>query len=91
MADISSQQRLDAAKKKAIDSLNRLEKTIAWLHAGPTAEDRWGRLDAAAKRFEVSFEYVWKAFKAALDHKGEEAYGLKTRSPFPPSTDGLMT
>ena len=30
-----------------------------------------------AKRFEVSFEYVWKALKVVLEMEGEEVYGPK--------------
>ena len=74
MKSMASQQKLDAAKQKALASLQQLEKALAWLDEGADSVDRWGRLDAAAKRFEVSFEYVRKALKAALEHEGEEAY-----------------
>ncbi|MBX2993071.1 MAG: nucleotidyltransferase substrate binding protein [Bacteroidetes bacterium] len=75
MVTLSPQQRLEAAKQKAASSLLQLETTIRWLHANPEADDRWGRLDAVAKRFEVSFEYVWKALKAALEFQGTETFG----------------
>jgi nucleotidyltransferase substrate binding protein (TIGR01987 family) len=75
MVTLSPQQKLDAAKKNAASSLGLLERANAWLHANPDAEDRWARLDAVAKRFEVSFEYVWKTLKAALEFQGTEAFG----------------
>lgn len=63
--------------ESAYASLDALFKAIEWLDEGPAAQDRWGRLDAVAKRFEVSFEYVWKALKVVLEMEGEEVYGPK--------------
>jgi nucleotidyltransferase substrate binding protein (TIGR01987 family) len=77
MTQKRSREKADAAKSKASESLQRLEQTFQWLDADPQADDRWGRLDATAKRFEVAFEYVWKALKAALQYQGEEVYGPK--------------
>ena len=69
--------KLSAAKRSALESLERLNKTLDWLDSEPQAADRWGRFDAVGKRFEVSFEYVWKALKAALEYQGEEVFGPK--------------
>ncbi len=77
-----SVEKRNAAKAKAEESLQRLAATLAWLDAEPAASDRWGRLDAAAKRFEVAFEYVWKALKAALEMQGEEVFGPKDSISF---------
>jgi hypothetical protein len=46
------QKKLVAAKRKAIESLEQLERALVWLDEDPRAADRWGRLDATAKRFE---------------------------------------
>lgn len=70
-----SPEKAETTKQKALEALQRLEQTLAWLDAQPEANDRWGRLDATAKRFEVAFEYVWKALKAVLQYQGEEVYG----------------
>lgn len=75
MVSKGAKEKLDGAKRQASESLQRLEQTLQWLDADPQAKDRWGRLDATAKRFEVAFEYVWKALKAALEFQGEEVYG----------------
>ncbi|MFQ6116096.1 MAG: nucleotidyltransferase substrate binding protein [bacterium] len=74
---MKSKNKLDSSKKNAVESLAQLEHAFKWLDAEPKAKDRWGRLDATAKRFEVSFEYVWKALKSALEFQGEEVYGPK--------------
>jgi nucleotidyltransferase substrate binding protein (TIGR01987 family) len=73
----SDQKRLEASKQKAADSLRKLERSLQWLDADISAADRWARFDAVAKRFEVAFEYTWKAFKTALDSLGVETYGPK--------------
>ncbi|MDZ7292417.1 MAG: nucleotidyltransferase substrate binding protein [candidate division KSB1 bacterium] len=70
-----SKEKLDATKRKALESLQRLEQTLLWLDREPQADDRWGRLDATAKRFEIAFEYVWKTLKAALEYQGVDVYG----------------
>lgn len=75
-ADMNEKRKKDVFDS-AYASLDALLKSIEWLDAEPTALDRWGRLDAVAKRFEVSFEYVWKALKVALAKEGEEVYGPK--------------
>jgi len=80
MENIMSAKKLSIEKyrnayEQAIQSLNQLERAIDWLDSDPQAEDRWGRLDAVAKRFETSFEYIWKALRAALIMKGIEIYG----------------
>lgn len=72
-----SEKREKDSLSSAHESLDALTKSIEWLDADSTAPDRWGRLDAVAKRFEVSFEYVWKAIKVALEREGEEVYGPK--------------
>jgi hypothetical protein len=58
-----------------IRSLNDLIKAIEYLDQDETAKDRWVRLDAVAKRFEVSFEYFWKFLKAAGEYQGSEVPG----------------
>lgn len=70
-----SLEKAETTKQKALEALQRLEQTLHWLDAAPEADDRWGRLDAVAKRFEVAFEYVWKALKAVLQYQGEEVFG----------------
>jgi nucleotidyltransferase substrate binding protein (TIGR01987 family) len=77
MTQKGSHEKAETAKQKAVEALHRLEQTLLWLDAEPEANDRWGRLDATAKRFEVAFEYVWKAFKTVLQYQGEEVYGPK--------------
>jgi nucleotidyltransferase substrate binding protein (TIGR01987 family) len=62
-------------RDSAATSLDELQKVLSWLDADPKAPDRWGRLDAVAKRFEVSFEYYWKFLKAAAEWQGTEAPG----------------
>ena len=59
----------------AENSLRELLRAIEWLDADTQAPDRWARLDAVAKRFEVSFEYVWKYLKSALEWQGTETPG----------------
>ncbi len=58
-----------------VRSLEELNKVISYLDMDTTANDRWVRLDAVAKRFEVSFEYVWKFLKAAGEYQGSEIPG----------------
>ena len=66
-----------ASKSKAVDAPGKLERSLQWLDLDRNAGDRWIRLDAVGKRFEVAFEYMWKALKSALDAQGVEAYGPK--------------
>ncbi len=77
MGSDSLKSKLDAAKKKAADSLGKLDRAMRWLEMDSHASDLWVRQDAVAKRFEVAFEYTWKCFKAALDLQGVDAYGPK--------------
>lgn len=63
------------SKQSAEASLDRLTEVLTWLDSEPDSSDRWGRLDAVAKRFEVAFEYVWKALQAASEWEGTEAPG----------------
>lgn len=58
------------SKQSAEASLDRLTEVLTWLDSEPDSSDRWGRLDAVAKRFEVAFEYVWKALQAASEWEG---------------------
>jgi nucleotidyltransferase substrate binding protein (TIGR01987 family) len=58
-----------------IHSLEELHKALNYLDLDTTAKDRWVRLDAVAKRFEVSFEYFWKFLKAAGEYQGSEIPG----------------
>lgn len=58
-----------------IRSLEELHKAINYLDLDISAKDRWVRLDAVAKRFEVSFEYFWKFLKAAGEYQGSEIPG----------------
>jgi nucleotidyltransferase substrate binding protein (TIGR01987 family) len=67
--------KLDTLKKSAENAIVELEKGINWLDQDKNAGDRWARLDAVAKRFEVSFEYFWKYLKAALEWQGTDAPG----------------
>jgi nucleotidyltransferase substrate binding protein (TIGR01987 family) len=59
----------------AFRSLEDLNKAITYLDKDNSAEDRWVRLDAVAKRFEVSFEYFWRFLKAAGEYQGSEIQG----------------
>ncbi len=59
----------------AIRSLDELNKALEYLDQDKTAHDRWVRLDAVAKRFEVSFEYLWRFLKAAGEFQGSEVPG----------------
>lgn len=70
-------QKSQAIYQKAKESLEKLQRAIQHLYADKNASDRWIRLDAVAKRFEVAFEYVWKAFKAELECRGEDVVGPK--------------
>jgi nucleotidyltransferase substrate binding protein (TIGR01987 family) len=70
-------QKSEAARKKAQESLEKLERSLQHLNSEKDATDRWVRLDAVAKRFEVAFEYVWKAFKVELEDRGEDVVGPK--------------
>ena len=72
-----SRKRGKSFRESANEALDALSKAIEWLDAQPDAPDRWARLDTVAKRFEVSFEYLWKALKVALEKEGEEVYGPK--------------
>ncbi|MBL0176739.1 MAG: nucleotidyltransferase substrate binding protein [Ignavibacteria bacterium] len=75
MVPLPSPERVRYAVSRASMALNQLEKTLLWLDADPQSEERWGRLDATAKRFEIAFEYVWKALKLAIDYSGDEVFG----------------
>ncbi|HEX2960013.1 MAG TPA: nucleotidyltransferase substrate binding protein [Chitinispirillaceae bacterium] len=66
---------IDSYYKITTHSLEELNKAINHLDLDTTAKDRWVRLDAVAKRFEVSFEYVWKFLKAAGEYQGSEIPG----------------
>lgn len=66
---------LDAYIATASQSLDELKKALDYLDAQPNAPDRWMRLDAVAKRFEVSFEYVWRSLKAAGQYQGLDIQG----------------
>lgn len=68
-------EKLELIVKKAIGSINELQKTINWVDRSEDLEDRKHRVDAVAKRFEVSFEYVWKAFKEAAEWQGTDVPG----------------
>lgn len=52
-----------------------LQRSLDLLATDPLPDTRWAYLDSAAKRFELAFEYTWKAFKIALDYLGDEVYG----------------
>jgi nucleotidyltransferase substrate binding protein (TIGR01987 family) len=58
-----------------IRSLEELNRAMNYLDIDTAAKDRWVRLDAVAKRFEVTFEYVWKFLKAAGEYQGSEIPG----------------
>jgi len=62
-------------RTSASASLDELGKALSWLDHDPEAPDRWARLDAVAKRFEVSFEYFWKCLKSMAEWQGTEAPG----------------
>ncbi|MBI2345328.1 MAG: nucleotidyltransferase substrate binding protein [Deltaproteobacteria bacterium] len=64
-------QTIDAAK----DALKALRDVVAWVEECTDLTERSRRIDAVAKRFEVAFEYGWKALQAAARWKGEEVYG----------------
>jgi nucleotidyltransferase substrate binding protein (TIGR01987 family) len=66
---------LDSFGESARKLLGELKRALDHLDAQPEAPDRWSRLDAVAKRFEVSFEYVWKFLKAACEYQGTETPG----------------
>lgn len=57
------------------ESLNELQRSIDWVNKTKDSEDREFRLDAVAKRFEVSFEYTWKAFKGVAEWEGTSVPG----------------
>ncbi|HON10370.1 MAG TPA: hypothetical protein PLE24_05840 [Chitinispirillaceae bacterium] len=63
-----SDKDIDAYYQSSARSLDDLKKAIEYLDKDKDAEDRWVRLDAVAKRFEVSFEYFWKFLKAAGEY-----------------------
>jgi nucleotidyltransferase substrate binding protein (TIGR01987 family) len=75
MVPLPSPERVQYALARANSALDTLEKTLQWLDTDPLSVDRWGRLSATAKTFEIAFEYVWKGMKIALDYSGEELYG----------------
>jgi hypothetical protein len=87
----NDQKRLEASKQKAADSLQKLARSMQWLDADISAADRWARFDAVAKRFEVAFEYTWKAFKAALDSLGLRRMVRRIPSRQPLRIGGLKT
>jgi nucleotidyltransferase substrate binding protein (TIGR01987 family) len=68
-------ERIGVIRTSALHSLDELQKAFDWLDHDPRAPDRWGRLDAVAKRFEASFEYFWKYLKTAVEWQGTEAPG----------------
>ncbi len=70
-----SDKDIDAYYQSSARSLDDLKKAIEYLDKDKDAEDRWVRLDAVAKRFEVSFEYFWKFLKAAGEYQGSEVLG----------------
>ena len=63
------------ARRSALEALDGLDAALEWLDSDPQASDRWGKLDAVAKRFEIAFEYVWKVLQATAEWQGTEAPG----------------
>lgn len=70
------------SKAKKLKALEKLKTCHAELQEILTAyqeekEPKWKSFlqDALIKRFEVAFEYVWKAFKAAAEFEGAEVLG----------------
>lgn len=61
--------------EKAIESLDELRDAIAWTDGEASDGYRHFRLDAVAKRFEIAFEYVWKAFQDSARWQGTDAPG----------------
>ncbi len=70
-----NKDKLPLVKKDAKYSLAQLKRALDYLEKDPKAHDRDILLDAVAKRFEMSFEYMWKALKAASEFQGTEAPG----------------
>lgn len=65
------------AARKALETLEALDESLKELKACKRKALRELLEDAVAKRFEVAFEYVWKAFKIASEEQGTEAPGPK--------------
>lgn len=70
------------SKTKKLKALEKLEKCHKELQEILMAhqeekEAKWKSFlqDALIKRFEVTFEYAWKAFKAAAEFEGAEVLG----------------
>lgn len=61
-------QSIDYARQ----ALDALRDTVGWVEACTESPERGRRVDAVAKRFEVSFEYLWKALQSAARYKGDE-------------------
>lgn len=57
----------------ALNALAALREGVIWVEACDDLDERRKRIDAVAKRFEVLFEYLWKAVQAVTRWKGEEA------------------
>lgn len=69
-------KKLKAAVTATTAALQRLEEALQVLKKSAREGGMRDLLqDACVKRFETSFEYVWKLFKVAAENQGSEAPG----------------